>query len=120
MSDELETPLRRLRSCPLAIVCGKPEEIPIIAKKLCTTTTITGANVPGISKSHSFRLGQIEFYDGKILKFYVTSSLKQGLMYFSISASSLFSVLQPRFAIHAGVCAGNSAKDVKSVNPSLR
>ncbi|KIW65953.1 hypothetical protein PV04_08166 [Phialophora macrospora] len=113
MAEELETPLRRLRSCPLAIVCGKPEEIPIIAKKLCATTTIPGSSVPGISKSHSFKLGQIEFYNGKTLKFYVTSSLKPGLMYFSISASSLFSILQPRFAIHAGVCAGNTAKGVK-------
>ncbi len=120
MAGELETPLRRLRSCPLAIICGKPEEIPIIAKRLQAVETISGVSVQGINKSHSFQLGKIKFEGGKVLKFYVTSSLKQGLMYFSISVGALFSILRPRFAIHAGVCAGNKAAGIRFVSPIIQ
>lgn len=109
----LETPLRRLRSCPLAIICGKPEEIPAIAKKLDASDVIHGASVDGVNNGHIFYLGKIQFKGEKILRFYVTSSLKQGLVHFSIHASALFSILRPRYAIHAGVCAGNQRQGIQ-------
>ncbi|KAK0946345.1 hypothetical protein LTR29_002107 [Friedmanniomyces endolithicus] len=108
-----ETPLRRLRSCALAIFCGKPEEITIIATELGAKDRISGTAVDGVDNGHIFHIGKMEFVGGKKLGFYVTSSLRQGLVPFAIAAGALISVLRPRFAIHAGVCAGNGKQGVR-------
>ncbi|KAK4506216.1 hypothetical protein PRZ48_004181 [Zasmidium cellare] len=106
-----EPPLRRLRNCALAIICARPKEATIISSMLKTSTTISGDNVDGVDNGHEFMLGEMKIVTGKAttqkLKFYVTSSLSQGLVPFAISAGALISVLRPRFAIHAGICAGN-------------
>ncbi len=108
-----ETPLRRLRSCALAIFCGKPEEITIIATELGARERISGTAVDGVDNGHIFHIGKMEFVGGKKLGFYVTSSLRQGLVPFAIATGALISVLRPRFAIHAGVCAGNKKQGVR-------
>ncbi|KAK0254914.1 hypothetical protein LTS16_013495 [Friedmanniomyces endolithicus] len=94
-----ETPLRRLRSCALAIFCGKPEEITIIATELGAKDRISGTAVDGVDNGHIFHIGKMEFVGGKKLGFYVTSSLRQGLVPFAIAAGALISVLRPRCAM---------------------
>ncbi|TKA34751.1 hypothetical protein B0A54_13351 [Friedmanniomyces endolithicus] len=86
-----ETPLRRLRSCALAIFCGKPEEITIIATELGAKDRISGTAVDGVDNGHIFHIGKMEFVGGKKLGFYVTSSLRQGLVPFAIAAGALIS-----------------------------
>lgn len=106
-------PLRRLRSCALAIICGKPEEITIIADKLGADEKIFGTAVEGVDNGHLFHVGHMDFVGDKKLGFYVTSSLKQGLVPFAIASGALIAQLRPRFAIHTGVCAGNKKQNIQ-------
>ena len=108
MAEKAELPLRKLRSCPLAIICGKPEEITTIAARLGAEEKIYGTAIEGIDNGHIFHLGKMTLAGSKALRFYVTSSLRQGPIPFAIAAGNLITVLRPRFAIHAGVCAGNN------------
>ena len=113
-------PIRLLRDCSLAVICARPKEANIIADMLKTHTTISGDSVDGVDSGHEFMMGEMKIEKGgderQKLRFYVTSSLSQGLVPFAISSSALISVLKPRFVIHAGICAGNgNLKD--SENP---
>lgn len=87
----------------------------MVAKKLEASETISGVAVEGVNNGHVFYMGRMQFKGGKVLKFYITSSLKQGLVHFSIYTGALISVLRPRFAIHTGVCAGNKKLGVELV-----
>ncbi|ETI29395.1 hypothetical protein G647_01848 [Cladophialophora carrionii CBS 160.54] len=105
--------LRVLRSRPLCIICGKPQEAEIIAQEMEATREISGATVQGINNNHVFYLGELNLVCERKLEYYITSSLRQGLVHFATHAGILFQVLRPRFAIHAGVCAGNAAAGVE-------
>ena len=65
-----------------------------------------------MNDGHTFYLGSFKLQEGE-LKYYVTSSLRQGIQSFTINASVLFSILLPRFVVHAGVCAGFNDPDGK-------
>lgn len=93
---------------------GKAEEARLIATALeANSETINGATVDGVNNRHTFYLGQIDLLNDKKLEYYITSSLRQGLMHFATHAAIIFQVLRPKVAVHAGVCAGNAAKGVK-------
>ena len=99
--------LRVLRSRPLCIMCARAAEAEEIAKALgIEENRITGHEVQKVNDGYTFYLGSFNLPSGEELKYYVTSSLRQGIQSFTVNASILFSILRPRFVIHAGVCAG--------------
>jgi hypothetical protein len=108
-----EQNLRRLQARPLCIICGKPAEAKYIAKRLDADERLEGSNISGVNSRHTFYLGDLALEGGKKLEYYITSSLRQGMAHFSTHASILFQLLRPRFAIHAGVCAGYGAAGVQ-------
>lgn len=105
--------LRKLRNCALCIICGNPREAEIIAKEMEAIEEINGSSVYGVNKNHTFYIGTLHLNENKKLNYYITSSLRQGLMHFATHAGILFQLLRPRFAIHAGCCAGNKAAGVQ-------
>ncbi|KAH8693402.1 nucleoside phosphorylase domain-containing protein [Phaeosphaeriaceae sp. PMI808] len=99
--------LRLLRNRPLCIICGRPGEADEIAETLgIKNNRITGDEVMKVNNGYTFYTGSFTLKSGEELEYYVTSSLRQGIQSFTVCASVLFSILRPRFAIHAGVCAG--------------
>jgi hypothetical protein len=99
-----ESQLSRLRSRPLCIICGRPEEAEAIADELkVRNNRVVGSEVEGIHDDHIFYVGSFSLGEKK-LDYYITSSLEHGMQSFAIHASILFHVLRPRYAIHVGVC----------------
>lgn len=104
--------LRLLKSYPLCIICAKPSEAQTIAREMGATRRIHAIDIEEIHNGHTFYLGEMPIFgQGKPLEYYITSSLRQGVMNFATHAGILFSILRPRFAIHAGVCAGYDGSD---------
>jgi hypothetical protein len=98
--------LRRLRNRPVCIICGRPAEAEAIAKALgILENRLQGLEIEKVNDGHTFYLGSFKLQEGE-LEYYVTSSLRQGIQSFTVNASVLFSILLPRFVVHAGVCAG--------------
>jgi len=98
--------LRRLRNRPVCIICGRPAEAKEIAKALgILDNRLQGHEVEKVNDGHTFYLGSFKLQEGE-LEYYVTSSLRQGIQSFTVNAGVLFSILLPRFVVHAGVCAG--------------
>ncbi|KAH8647849.1 phosphorylase superfamily protein [Xylariales sp. PMI_506] len=107
--DESNSNLRRLRSRPVCIVCGRPSEAREIAKALGIEGKkhrLSGHDVSMVKDGHTFYLGEFQINPKETLKYYITSSLRQGIQSFTINAAILLNLLQPRFVLHAGVCAG--------------
>ena len=105
--------LRRLRNRPVCIICGRPAEAEEIAKALgILENRLPGDEVEKVNDGHTFYLGSFKLQEGE-LEYYVTSSLRQGIQSFTVNASVLFSILLPRFVVHAGVCAGFNDPDGK-------
>lgn len=105
--------LRRLRNRPVCIICGRPTEAEEIAKALgIFENRLPGDEVEKVNDGHTFYLGSFKLQEGE-LEYYVTSSLRQGIQSFTVNASVLFSILLPRFVVHAGVCAGFKDPDGK-------
>ncbi|OCT47537.1 Phosphorylase superfamily protein [Cladophialophora carrionii] len=67
----------------------------------------------GINNNHVFYLGVLNLVGERKLEYYITSSLRQGLVHFATHAGILFQVLRPWFAIYAGVFAGNATTGVE-------
>jgi hypothetical protein len=109
--------LRLLKSRPLCIICAKSQEARTIAETLdITGDLISGHDIPEIDNGHNFYLGTFTWGSGekqRKLEYYVTSSLWQGIQAFATSVGILFHVLRPQFAVHAGVCAGYAAKNIR-------
>lgn len=106
-----------LKSRPLCIICAKPKELETIAKTLgIFKDRISGYDIPEINDGHDFYLGTFKLHTpngDRDLEFYATSALRQSIQTFTVHAGALFHVLRPKFAIHAGVCAGYVAKDIE-------
>ncbi|KAF2269167.1 purine and uridine phosphorylase [Lojkania enalia] len=99
--------LRELRNRPLCIICARAAEAEEIAKALkIENNRISGHEVQKVNNGYTFYLGSFRLNSDENLEYYVTSGLRQGIQSFTINASVLFSILHPRFVIHAGVCAG--------------
>lgn len=105
--------LRKLRNSPLMIICANPREAGLIARFMDAKDRVSGSTVNGINNNHMFYAGKLHLRNRKQLNYYVTSSTRQGLMHFATQAGILFHQLRPRFAIHAGCCAGNAAAKVE-------
>jgi hypothetical protein len=104
--------LRLLKSYPLCIICARPAEAQTIANEMGAIQRIQGIDVEEVHNGHTFYLGEMPISgQDKPLSYYITSSLRQGMMNFATHAGILFSILRPRFAIHAGVCAGYDGSD---------
>ncbi|OCK80316.1 purine and uridine phosphorylase [Lepidopterella palustris CBS 459.81] len=105
--------LRQLRNRPVCIICGRPSEAEAIAQALGVfENRLAGDEVDEVNDGHTFYLGSFKLQDGE-LEYYITSSLRQGIQSFTVNASVLFSILRPRFVVHAGVCAGYDDPDRK-------
>lgn len=88
-------------------MCGRPGEAEEIAKTLgIENNRITGDEVMKVNNAYTFYIGSFKLESGEELQYYVTSSLRQGIQSFTVCASVLFSILRPRYVIHAGICAG--------------
>lgn len=99
--------LRRLRDCPVCIICGRPGEAAAIAKALGIETQVfQGHEVAEVDSAHTFYYGEFDLVSGEKLGYVLTSSTRQGIQSFTVHAALLFHILRPRFVIHAGVCAG--------------
>lgn len=99
--------MRLLRDRPLCIICGRPGEAEEIAKAFgIKKNRITGDEVMKVNNAYTFYTGSFKLQSGEDLPYYVTSSLRQGIQSFTVCASVLFSILRPRYVIHAGICAG--------------
>lgn len=94
--------LEDLKKAPLCIVCGRDSEARLIAKILGLKSF---GRVARVNESFEFYTGKIEIKVHRV-SCYVTSSLDQGIQSFSTSVTALFSILKPKYAIHAGTCAG--------------
>ena len=106
--------LRRLRSRHVCIICGRPAEAEEIAKALgIFKNRLQGHEIEKVNDGHTFYLGSFKLQEGE-LDYYVTSSLRQGIQSFTVNAGVLFSILLPRFVVHAGVCAGYDDPQGKS------
>jgi hypothetical protein len=98
--------LRRLRNCPVCIVCGRPGEAKDIAEALGIAGNILqGHEVAEFDDSRTFYYGSFELANDH-LDYLVTSSHRQGIQSFNVSVALLLHILRPRFVVHAGVCAG--------------
>lgn len=98
--------LRCFRKRPLCIICARPSEAQMIANELgCEKNKVSNGQIAGVDKNHVFYYGSFDLANAS-LDFYITSSLRQGIQSFTIHTSILFHTLKPRYAIHAGVCAG--------------
>lgn len=105
--------LRQLQNRSVCIICGRPAEAEEIAKALgIFENRLLGHEVEKVNDGHTFYLGSFKLQEGE-LEYYVTSSLRQGIQSFTVNASVLFSILLPRFVVHAGVCAGFNDPDGK-------
>lgn len=121
-AKESKSNLRRLRSRPVCIICGRAAEALQIAKSLGIDGEkhrLSGHDVSMVRDGHTFYLGEFTLASGDVLKYYITSSLRQGIQSFSVSAALLINTLEPRFILHAGVCAGFD-DPTKKVNMKLR
>lgn len=98
--------LRRLLNRPVCILCARPAEAEEIAGCLGFGEQISGSEIAKVDKGHTFWLGSLELQDGSDLECYVTHSRRQGVQWFTADASILLHILNPRFVVHAGVCAG--------------
>jgi hypothetical protein len=106
LAKDHEPNLRRLRNRPVCIICGRPAEAEEIAKALgIFENRLQGHEIEKVKDGHTFYLGSFKLQEGE-LEYYLTSSLRQGIQSFTVNASVLFSILLPRFVVHAGVCAG--------------
>ncbi|KHO00249.1 Phosphorylase superfamily protein [Metarhizium album ARSEF 1941] len=106
---ESRSNLRRLRSRPVCIICGRPAEAQQLAHALGIDDEkhrLSGHDVSMVRDGHTFHLGEFELPSGDVLKYYITSSLRQGIQSFAVSAALLLNTLSPRFVLHAVVCAG--------------
>jgi len=107
--EDRSSNLRKLRSRPVCIICGRPAEALEIAKVFGISRNqnrLHGHQVQKIKDGHTFFLGEFTLAGGEKLKYYITSSLRQGVQSFTVAAALLFNTLNPRFVVHAGVCAG--------------
>lgn len=121
-TKESNSNLRRLRSSPVCIICGRPAEAQRIAQALGIDDDahrLGGHQVSMVRDAHTFYLGEFKLASGDNLKYYITSSLRQGIQSFAVSAAILINTLSPRFVLHAGVCAGFDDPN-KKVNIKLR
>lgn len=101
--------LRKLRSRPLCIICGRLAEALQIAQALGidqARNRLQGHVVHKVKDGHTFYLGEFVLPSQERLRYYVTSSLRQGIQSFTINAATVLNMLSPRFVVHAGVCAG--------------
>jgi hypothetical protein len=105
LSDTQRINLRELRAVPLCIITAKREEAELLQKALGPSTHILGHDVAFVENHHDFWKGKVELRDGKYMDYYVTHCTRQGIQTFAVEAAALFSILKPKFAIHAGVCA---------------
>lgn len=109
--------LRRLRDCPVCIVCGRPGEAEAVAKALgILNQKLQGHEVAEVDNAHTFYHGEFDLPSGEKLGYVVTSSTRQGIQSFTVHTALLFHILRPRFVIHAGVCAGYKDPSEKSVS----
>jgi hypothetical protein len=109
MDEDTNSKLRQLRSRPLCIICGRSSEAEELAKAFGIrghADRIQGHEVSGM-QGHTFFLGSFTLNSGEKLKYYITSSLRQGIQSFTISAALIFNILRPRFVVHSGVCAAD-------------
>ena len=107
MANERKDPnLRRLLNRPVCILCARPAEAEEIAGSLGFKEQISGSEIGKVDKGHTFWLGSLKLQDGSDLDCYVTHSRRQGVQWFTADASILLHILNPRFVVHAGVCAG--------------
>jgi hypothetical protein len=109
----VKSKLRLLRSRPLCIICAKPEEVQVFARNLqIQNDHISSADIPELGDGYDFFLGTFRIIskkkdvEARNLEYYLTSPVRQGIQTFAIQAGTLFHILRPRFAVHAGVCAG--------------
>ncbi|GAQ47335.1 hypothetical protein G647_01848 [Aspergillus niger] len=111
--------IRLLKSRPLCIICAKPQEVQIVARTLqITKDHISSSDIPELGDGYDFYLGTFNIIskdggEARSLEYYVTSPYRQGIQTFSIQAGTLFHVLRPQFAVHAGVCAGYAKEGIK-------
>jgi hypothetical protein len=121
-SHESKSHLRMLKKRPLCIITARSAEAAVLTRTFgIVDSIIYGHEVPDISDSHKFYLGSFPVKDGNKLDYYITCGSRQSIQSFVIDAAILLHVLRPRFAIHAGVCAGyRSPKGgIKCVCPNV-
>lgn len=108
--------LETLQTCPLCIICAKPREAITLARGFNLETKISSDLVDGIPDGQrlDFHIGSFTL-DNSSIPYYVTSPSRQGIQTFRIEAATLFSILKPRYALHVGVCAAISGKDIQYV-----
>jgi len=114
--EDRSSNLRKLRNIPVCIICGRPAEALEIAKAFgINRKVLHGHQVQKVKDGHTFYIGEFNLENGEKLKYYITSSLRQGIQSFTVAAALLFNTLNPRFVVHAGVCAGydDSQRKVK-------
>lgn len=104
-----------LRSCQLCIICARAQEADAVVERLALNTAIEGRLVDDTTKGQMFHIGTFSGMDGKEIPFYVTNTTRQGLQSFATQASSLFTLLKPDYAIHVGVCAAITGKNIECV-----
>jgi nucleoside phosphorylase len=118
--------LRRLRNCPVCIICGRPGEAKQIAMALgIVENVLKGHEVAEVDNSQTFYYGSFELAeksktqdnekqtDKEKLDYVLTSGTRQGIQSFTVTAALLFHILRPKFVIHAGVCAGYRDEEIK-------
>ncbi|KAF4427461.1 Phosphorylase superfamily protein, partial [Fusarium austroafricanum] len=106
--------LETLQACPLCIICAKPREAITLAREFNLETKISSDLVDGIPDGQrlDFHIGSFTL-DNSSIPYYVTSPSRQGIQTFGIEAATLFSILKPRYALHVGVCAAISGKNIR-------
>jgi hypothetical protein len=103
-----------LRECKLCIIAAKPQEAAVLVDELALTNRIDGNAVHQIAAGHQFYLGLFDGRQGQI-PYFVTYGTRQGIQTFATQAATLFSLLQPQYALHVGVCAAIKDQGIKSV-----
>lgn len=113
-----ERNLERIRKCTVGIICAKAEEASgllealqpsVDEKELRTWEKIRSDDValPG-SRSVSFWIGQIGLGKLGSVDAYLTHASRQGIQGFGVEISSVLTVLQTSYILHAGTCAAHN------------
>jgi hypothetical protein len=113
--DSDEQLLTYFRTYELCIITAKAEELHVILNAINPLDVqiprrYRFSSRPGFH-SQDIYTSYFILENGHTLPFYITSCSDQGIQNFAIETTSLFNKLEPKFAIHAGVCAAAESLD---------
>jgi hypothetical protein len=102
--------LARLQHIQLCIITANAQELDVIRKNFRNPFEHVRFLDP-FAHAQDIYIGSFTLGDEKSFPFYITSCSGQDTQSFAVESTYLFIHLKPKYAIHAGVCAGAGTLD---------